>query len=136
MVPWEDLDSTLKRPVGLETETGVFWRENPHLRHGCVCGAGRQIWTEWKEAAGGERGTSGLESQKPVSTSDSSILGCSRVVFSCINLAFNEQFPVHRQGVGVGGRRVGREGSSPVGGVAQTIRFLRGSHTTGERVGG
>lgn len=89
MVPREHLDSTLKRPAGIETETGVFWRENSHLGRGCVCGAGRQIWTEWKEAAG-ERGTSGLESQKPVSTRDSSILGCSRVVFSCINLAFNE----------------------------------------------
>ena len=34
MVPREDLDSTLKRPAEIETETGVFWRENGHLRHG------------------------------------------------------------------------------------------------------
>ena len=75
---------------------------------GCVCGAGRQIWTEWKEVAGGREGYSGLESQKPVSTSGSSILGCWRGVFSRRNLAFHEQFPLHRQGVGVGRRGVGR----------------------------
>lgn len=80
-------------------------------------------------------GTSGLESQKSVSTSGQQRpLGLLESCFSCINLAFNEQFPLHQQGGGEVAQEGGKVGLEPCGRSGPAgIFFLRGSHTTAER---